>query len=387
MVSYADFSIVLVAGESSGDLLAEQLLIGLRSYFPSVRLYGIGGPHMIQQGFVSYWPMDLLTVRGIFEVIPRYFSLRTIQNSLKNKLLEDKPLVFIGVDYPGFNLGLELQLREFNIPTVHFISPQIWAWRAWRIKKIAQAVSHMLVIFPFEAEIYRKAGVPVTYVGHPLAKIIPIKSDSLTARKTLNLAPTGLVITILPGSRISELKYNTPCFLEAIKLLAQRESQLQFIAPMAGIIQYNYFLKILVKMGYVNNVSLKVMCGNSRLALEAADGVIVASGTAALEAALYKKPMVIAYKMLHASYMIMRYMNYQPWIGLPNILAREFIVPEFLQNAATPLALVEALWKQLNDPIHCRRLQQRFLDMHYSLLRDTVSISANSIYSLLQKYD
>ncbi|EJL94181.1 lipid-A-disaccharide synthase [Herbaspirillum sp. CF444] len=377
-------SIAMVAGESSGDLLASRLLSGLRPRLPDARLHGIGGPHMAEHGFISDWPMDKLTVRGLFEVIPRYREIKGIQNALRDQLLAERPAVFIGVDYGGFNLGLEQQLREAGIPTMHFIGPQIWAWRGGRIKKIARAVSHMLVIFPFEEEIYRKAGVPVTYVGHPLAEIIPMEPDQRAARAALGLQQDRRVIAILPGSRMSELKYNTASFLGAARLLRQREPQLQFVAPMAGEKQRAYFEQLIAQTGSAD-LDIRIVSGQSHATMAAADAVLVASGTASLEVALYKKPMVIAYKMMRASYEIMRHMNYQPWVGLPNILAREFLVPELLQDAATPQALADALWKQLDDPVHLQSLRQRFTDMHHSLLRDTANVSAQAVCTLLDR--
>jgi lipid-A-disaccharide synthase len=377
-------SIAMVAGESSGDLLASRLLSGLRPRLPDTRMHGIGGPHMAEHGFVSDWPMDKLTVRGLFEVIPRYRELKGIQNTLRDQLLAERPSVFIGIDYPGFNLGLEQQLRDAGIPTMHFIGPQIWAWRGGRIKKIARAVSHMLVIFPFEEEIYRKAGVPVTYVGHPLAEIIPMEPDQACARAALGLQQDRRMVAILPGSRMSELKHNTASFLGAARLLRQREPQLQFVAPMAGDKQRVYFEQLIAETGSAD-LGIHVISGQSHAAMEAADAVLVASGTASLEVALYKKPMVIAYKMMRASYTIMRHMNYQPWVGLPNILAREFVVPELLQDAATPQALADALWRQLDDPAHCRNLRQRFTDMHHTLLRDTANASAQAVCALLDR--
>lgn len=374
----------MVAGESSGDLLAGRLLSGLRPRLPDARLHGIGGPHMAAQGFVSDWAMDKLTVRGLFEVIPRYREIKGIQNALRDQLLAQRPGVFIGVDYPGFNLGLELQLREAGIPTMHFIGPQIWAWRGGRIKKIARAVSHMLVIFPFEEAIYRKAGVPVTYVGHPLAEVIPMEPDQAAARSALQLQQNQRVVAILPGSRMSELKYNTASFLGAARLLKQRDAQLQFVAPMAGDKQRAYFEQLIVQ-NRSEDLGIHIISGQSHTAMAAADAVLVASGTASLEVALYKKPMVIAYKMMRASYEIMRHMNYQPWVGLPNILAREFLVPELLQDAATPQALADALWRQLDDAGHQQMLRQRFTDMHYSLLRDTASASAQAVCALLDR--
>ncbi|MBV8624684.1 MAG: lipid-A-disaccharide synthase [Herbaspirillum sp.] len=386
MASSADLtrrqSIALVAGESSGDLLGSRLLSGLRERLPQARLHGIGGEHMAEQGFTSHWPMDKLTVRGLFEVIPRYREIKGIQEDLRDRLLADRPDVFVGVDYPGFNLGLEEQLKQAGIPTVHFIGPQIWAWRGWRIKKIQRAVSHMLVIFPFEENIYRQAGVPVTYVGHPLAEVIPLQPDTPAARQRLGLAGPGRVVAVLPGSRMSELKQNGAGFLAAARLLRQRDAQLQFVAPMAGDRQMAFFQEQIRQGGY-EDLEMHVIRGQSHSAMEAADAVLVASGTASLEVALYKKPMVISYKINWASYQIMRHMAYQPWVGLPNILAREFLVPELLQHAATPQALADAMWHQLEDHAHQQRLVRRFADMHQSLLRDTRRESANAVCEVI----
>lgn len=375
-------TIAMVAGESSGDLLASRLLSGLRVHLPQARIHGIGGVKMAEQGFVSDWPMEKLTVRGLFEVIPRYREIKSIQNALRDQLLAEKPAVFIGVDYPGFNLGLEMQLKRAGIPTVHFIGPQIWAWRGGRIKKIAKAVSHMLVVFPFEEAIYRQAGIPVTYVGHPLAEVIPLLPDVAAARAALDLPLTAKVVAILPGSRMSELKYNTAAFIGAAKLLLQRESGLRFVVPMAGVQQCDYFVQLLAHTG-LSDVPLQLVDGQSHTVLAAADVVLVASGTASLEVALFKKPMVIAYRMMRASWEIMRHMGYQPWIGLPNILAREFLVPELLQDAATPQALADALWQQLTDVSLQASLQQRFTEMHHALLRNTAKESAQAVLQVM----
>lgn len=375
-------SIAMVAGETSGDLLASRLLSGLRPRLPRVRLHGIGGPKMAEYGFVSDWPMDKLAVRGLFEVLAHYREIKGIQNALRDKLLAEKPSVFIGVDAPDFNLGLEKQLKKAGIPTVHFIGPSIWAWRGGRIKKIAESVSHMLVIFPFEEAIYRDAGIAATYVGHPLAELIPMEPDMAAARQQLGLPLASAVVAILPGSRMSELKYNAVAFVEAAKLLSKRDSSLRFVAPMAGERQHKYFNDLLAQAG-LQDVPVTVIDGQSHAAMASADAVLVASGTASLEVALFKKPMVIAYKMMRASWHVMRHMAYQPWIGLPNILARDFLVPELLQDAATPQALADALWQQLHDARKQSSLRQRFTDMHHSLLRNTAHESAQAVMQML----
>jgi lipid-A-disaccharide synthase len=382
VASSADLSLAMVAGEMSGDLLAARMLSALRPALPDAHLHGIGGPRMAEHGFVSEWPLEKMTVRGLFEVIPRYRELKRIQTTLRDRLLAERPAAFIGIDYPGFNLGLEEQIKAAGIPTMHFIGPQIWAWRGWRIKKIVRAVSHMLVVFPFEEAIYQAAGVPATYVGHPLAEVIPMEIDVAGTRAQLGLPLQGSVVAVLPGSRMSELKYNSATFLGAARLLSQRDASMQFVAPMAGVAQRAHFTEEIAKAG-LQDLPIRLIDGQSHAAMAAADAVLVASGTASLEVALHKKPMVIAYKMMAASWHIMRHMGYQPWIGLPNILAREFLVPELLQGAATPQALADAIWQQLQDDNLKQRLQQRFIDMHHSLRRDTARESAQAVLKLI----
>ncbi len=372
----------MVAGEASGDVLAARMLSALRPALPEASLEGIGGPQMAEYGFRSGQTLETMTVRGLFEIIPRYLELRRIQHGLRDRYLAQKPAVFIGVDYPGFNLGLEEQLRKNGIPTMHFIGPQIWAWRGWRIKKIMRAVSHMLVIFPFEEEIYRKAGVPATYVGHPLAEVIPMQADMVAARAQLDLPQHGSVVAVMPGSRMSELKYNSGAFIGAAAILAQREPGMRFVVPTTGLKQRQHFIDEIAAQGQ-QHLSFTIVDGQSHAAMAAADAVLVASGTASLEVALFKKPMVIAYKMLPASYHIMRHMAYQPWVGLPNILAREFLVPELLQHEASPQALAEALWRQMQDGALKEKLVQRFTEMHHSLLRNTAQESAQAVLKLI----
>ncbi|RZT10144.1 lipid-A-disaccharide synthase [Duganella sp. CF402] len=376
-------AIALVAGEPSGDMLAARLLSGLRPHLPNARFHGIGGPAMMEHGFESHWPMDQLTVRGLLPVLMRYRELKGIQSQLRDQLLAERPSVFIGADYPGFNLGLEEQLKAAGIPTMHYIGPQIWAWRGGRIKKIIRAVSHMLVVFPFEEEIYKQAGVPVSYVGHPLAELIPMTPDENAAKRALGLPEDANVVTIMPGSRMSEIKYNSVAFMQAAKLLKLRDRTLRFVAPMAGERQKAYFQQLVAQAG-LQDVEIQLLDGLSHTAIAAADAVMVASGTASLEVALFKKPMVIAYKMMELEWQILRHFGYQPWIGLPNILAREWLVPELLQHAASPEALAEAMWKQLSDAPHRLRLAQRFTDMHHSLLRNSAAESAAAVLRVIE---
>jgi len=377
-----DPKLALVAGEVSGDMLAAKLMAGLKPRLPGVAFSGIGGPRMLEQGLASDVPMETLTVRGLLPVLLRYRELKGIQNTLRERLLAERPAAFIGADYPGFNLGLEEQLKAAGIPTVHFVGPQIWAWRGGRIKKIQRAVSHMLLIFPFEEALYRQAGVPATYIGHPLAEGIPLRPDVAGARRTLGMPEDAKVVTVMPGSRMSEIKYLTEPFVRTVQLLHARDASLRFIAPMAGERQKAYFMQLMAQSG-LRDLPLTLVDGQSHACIAAADAVLAASGTATLEVALFKKPMVIAYKVLPAEWMIIRHMGYLPWIGLPNILARDSVVPEFLQHAATPEALADAVWYQLTDENNRTRLQQRFLDMHHSLLRDSATLSADAVLKVI----
>lgn len=371
----------MVAGETSGDLLGANLLSALRPQLPDTLMHGIGGPQMAKYDFVSNWPMEKLSVNGLFEVLAHYREIKGIHNHLRDHLLAQRPDVFVGIDSPEFNLSLELALKKAGIKTVHFVSPSVWAWRSGRIRKIAEAVSRILVLFPFEEAIYQKAGIPVTYVGHPLAESIPMRPDMDAARTSLGLDREKPVITIMPGSRMSELKYNSLAFVESAKILLQRDPTIQFVIPMAGDEQLKYFTKI-VTGARLDDLPLQIVRGHSHAAITAADAVLVASGTATLEVALFKKPMVIAYKLMRATWEIARHIV-KPPVGLPNILAGEMIVPELLQNAATGQALADALWFQLTDQANRQRLEERFIAMHYSLLRNTAQTSAEAILEIM----
>ena len=383
MASSDDLTLALVAGEASGDLLASRLLSGLRPMLPEVRLHGIGGPAMAEYGFVSDYPMEKLAVRGLFEVLSHYRELKALRDELREQLLMERPAIFVGVDAPDFNLDLEIQLKQAGIPTLHFVSPSVWAWRRGRIKKIGRAVSHLLVIFPFEEAIYNKAGIPVTYVGHPLAEMIPMDPDQDAARDALGIARDARVVTILPGSRLSELKHNTRVFLETAAMLKKRDPKVQFLMPMAGDTQRAFVEQLMTPD--LKALPLQIMTGGSHNAIAACDAALVASGTATLEVALFKKPMVISYRMNPASWQVLRLMAYQPWVGLPNIMAREFLVPELLQDRATPAGLSSALWAQLSNDQNRQRLRRRFVDLHHDLMRNTASQSAHAVMELLSQ--
>lgn len=372
----------MVAGETSGDILGDAILSALRPRLPYALIHGIGGQQMKKHGFISDWPMEKLAVNGLFEVLAHFWELKGIRNRLRDNIIAERPEVFVGIDAPEFNLGLEIQLKKAGIKTVHVVSPSVWAWRSGRIKKIREAVSRILVLFPFEEVIYQNAGIPVTCIGHPLAENIPMQVDMFSARQKLQLKANSPVIAILPGSRMSELKYNSHPFVEAAQILLKREPSLQFVIPMAGERQSAYFSKLL-KEYHLDHLPLNVIQGQSQQVIAASDAVLVASGTATLEVALLKKPMVIGYHLMRATWEIARRIV-KPPVGLPNILAGEMIVPELLQDEASGQKLADALWFQLTNDANRAQLYQRFTDMHYSLLRNMAHTSSEAILDVIK---
>ena len=367
--------IVFAAGEASGDLLAAPVVAALRRMRPEASIGGIAGDRMAAAGCERWNHVRELSVRGYVEVLSALPRLLALRRSLRDRVLALHASVFVGVDAPDFNLKLETWLRAAGIPTVHYVSPSIWAWRRERIEGIRRAASRVLLVFPFEQAIYDAAGVAATYVGHPLAAQIPQLPDAAAARLRLGLQPAQPLVALLPGSRRGEIEAIAPAFLGAARLMQAREPRLRFVLPIADSSLRDTVASMLAAQPDLPEVML--IPGRSHDCLEAADGVLVASGTATLEAALYKRPMVIAYKMPRLSWWLMRHRGYLPWVGLPNILAREFLVPELLQDAATPHALADALLEQMNaDPA---RLRDRFVGMHQALLRDTPMLAANAI--------
>ena len=374
----------MVAGEASGDLLAGLLLDGMRARWPPLQAVGIGGPQMLARGFQAWWPSDRLAVHGYAEALLHYREISGIRRQLKGRLLAARPDVFIGVDAPDFNLDLEAGLRSQGIRTVHFVCPSIWAWRAERVEKIRRSADHVLCIFPFEPVLLARHGIGASYVGHPLAGVIPLQPDRLAARERLGLAADASVVALLPGSRRAELRYLLPEFLAAAALVQRERTATRFILPAAPGMQQQ--VQAMVDAAGMHG-QVQVLAGQSHLALAACDATLIASGTATLEAALFKRPMVIAYKMHWLSWRLMRNKQLQPWVGLPNILCREFVVPEFLQDAATPRALADATVQWLDAAASGSQrlldLQQRFTALHKELQRDTSSIAADAIDKVL----
>lgn len=391
--------LALVAGEASGDLLAGLLLEAARTRWPQVRTYGIGGEHMMRQGFASWWPIERLSVRGYVEVVPRLPGLLLLRRRLIRRLARAQPALFLGVDAPDFNFGVERALKARGIRTLHFVSPSFWAWRPERLKVLQAAADHVLCLFPFEPELLAAHGIGATYVGHPLARAIPMEPDRAAARAALDLPQQDPVIALLPGSRAAEIKHLAPRFLSAALRLHQHRPELRFVLPavpwLAGRVR-----DIARRSGVQAALGprLKIIEGRSHDALAACDVALIASGTATLEAALFKVPMVIAYAMPNLSYRLMRRKRLLPWVGLPNILCAPrawlqpgsmlpddapFVVPELIQQAAEPEALAQAVAAWLAAPAKAAAVRARFAALHRELLQPTAERAVDAIQALV----
>lgn len=375
----------MVAGEASGDLLAGLLLQALRARWPALVAAGIGGPRMAAQGFQAWWPHHKLSVHGFgWDVLLRYREIVGIRKQLLSRLTKDKPRLFIGVDAPDFNLQLEENLRRQGVKTVHFVCPSVWAWRPERLEVIRRRVDHVLCIFPFEPALLAQHGIAATYVGHPLAQVIPEVPDRAAARQALGLAPDDDVVAILPGSRTSEVRHLALRFFEAAARIHALRPRVKFVVPAVPGLQAQ-----IEAAAHASGMGLQIqiVAGQSHTVLAACDATLIASGTATLEAALFKRPMVIAYRMGAWSWRIMRRKKLQPWVGLPNILCQEFVVPELLQEAATASALAAAVlgWldAKLEQPEKIQALEARFTALHDLLRRDTAALATQAIASVL----
>ncbi len=374
----------MVAGEASGDLLGGLLLGALRARWPQLHAAGIGGPRMAAQGFEAWWPHDKLAVSGYVQVLSHYRELSGIRNQLAERLLKvdgkQRPDVFVGIDAPDFNLDLEARLKAQGIKTIHFVSPSIWAWRGKRVEKIRHATDLVLCIFPFEPEIYAKQGVSAAYVGHPLADVIPMQVPRAQARATLGLSESDTVVALLPGSRRAELQYIAPRLLLAAVKMTQERPELRFVLPVVPGMRH--VVEPLRKQ-LAPSLVLDLLDGQSHEALAACDVTLVASGTATLEAALFKRPMVITYVMHALNWQMMKRMKYLPWVGLPNILLNDFAVPELLQGDATPERLAHAALAWLDDPQRCTALHARLDALHISLRCNTAQAATDAIEKVL----
>jgi lipid-A-disaccharide synthase len=374
--------IAIVAGEISGDILGAGLIHSLKQHYPHAHFEGIGGQNMLQTGFQTHHPMETLSVMGLFEVLKHYRTIKRCHDQLRDYFLHNPPDVFIGIDAPDFNLRLEKHLKQANIPTVHYVSPSVWAWREHRLKYIKQACDLMLTLLPFEAAYYEKNQHPVTFVGHPLADKIALETDKLTARQALNLAENKTLIAILPGSRSTELKQLAKPFIETAQWLLQKRPDIQFIVPLANqkttAIFQQYIQQIAPDLP-INYFTAQ----QSHQVMAAADVILMASGTATLEAMLVKRPMVVAYRLMTLTYWLAKQLVHIPYFSLPNLLANEKLVPEYLQHEVTPDNLGHAILYWLEHETAVIQLNKRFTQLHLQLKQSANDRAAQAIVEML----
>ncbi len=374
--------IAIVVGESSGDILGAALMQELRKLFPSATFSGIGGPRMLAQGFHSYFPQDRLAVMGLIEPLKRIFELLRIRKFLREHFIKNPPSVFIGIDSPDFNLSLEESLKEKGIKTVHYVSPSVWAWRQKRVLKVKRAVDLILTLLPFEAKFYQDHQVPVEFVGHHLADEIPLHTDKIAARKSLGLPESGRLVALLPGSRSSEVERMADLFMHAGVYCLEQDPQLHFVIPAANTDRYR---QLHIALSDYVDFPFTLFNGHSHEVMAASDVVLLASGTVTLEAMLLKKPMVVAYKMAPVTYKILSWLLKTPFISLPNLLAQKLLVPELLQDKATPQALSNAVMNYFENPDETSELVSQFKDMHGILKRNASECAAKAIASLIYR--
>ncbi len=369
----------LVAGETSGDFLGEGLIAAIRERVPEARFEGIAGPRMVAAGCESLYPMERLSVMGLVEVLGRYRELHRMRERLAGHFIANPPDVFVGIDAPDFNLGLEARLKARGIPAAHYVSPTVWAWRRNRLRKIGDSVNLMLTLFPFEAALYEERGIPVRYVGHPFADAIPPGVDAGVARAGLGLPAGGELVALLPGSRESEVRSLAPAFIGAARWCLERRPGLRFAAPMV-----NARVRALFETALAADPGLPVTLfdGRAREVMAAADAVLLASGTASLEAMLLERPMVVAYRVSPLTYWIGRRLLYVDNYAMPNLLAGEQVAPEFIQDAATPEALGSALLRYLEDPAAASRVRERFAHLHEALRQGANARAAEAVIAL-----
>ncbi|MDC0127403.1 lipid-A-disaccharide synthase [Methylophilaceae bacterium] len=378
--------IAILAGEASGDLIGSHLMSYLNSKIKNIEFIGVGGPEMSKNGLISYFDYKEISVHGYFDALKKIFRLLSLRSNLVDYLLKERPDIFIGIDAPDFNFGVERRLKFNNIPTFHYVAPSVWAWRQGRVFEIKENVDHLFAVFPHEPKIFQKAKVPITFVGHPLASKIPLNPNINKGREKLNLDKGKTIITLLPGSRLSEIKYHFELMINTAILINKeltwrKLKQAEFLIPINSKENYDHMASMLNL--YSNKIkSINLLIGHSHDAICSSNMVIAVSGTATLEAALYKKPMVIVYKTSLLSYFLLKKMLLIPYVGLPNILLKKFIVPEFLQNSATPENISDKAIEILTDKKFQKYLKVKFKDLHTKLKRN----SSELIYKKIIKY-
>jgi len=375
--------IALVAGEASGDLIGSGLIGALRRHLPGARFVGIGGARMEAAGLESWFPQERLAVHGLVEVLAHLREVLSIRRALVRRLLALRPSLFLGIDSPDFNLGIERRLRRAGVTTAHMVSPTIWAWRAGRIRTIRAAVDHMLVLFPFEEPLYHAAGIPATFIGHPLADEIAPAMEQATARDDLRLPQGTPVVTVLPGSRRGEIERMAPPFIQTARLILERVPETRFLVPLVTRATRELFEGILYREN-ARDLPMALLFGHAQQALAASDVALATSGTVTLEAALVGRPMVIAYRVAPLSFAVARRLIRTEHIGLPNILAGDAVVPEFVQDAATPDNMAQALVNLLQDEQVRSAVRQRFSRLHGLLRRDAAETAARALLPYLE---
>ena len=370
--------IALCAGEASGDLLGAHLMEAIRARCPNARFTGIGGPRMTALGFESLCEQEKLAVRGFAEVVKRLPEILSIRKGLIEKMRAARPDVFVGIDAPDFNLHVEEKLKQSGIPTVHYVSPSVWAWRRGRVNKIVRQANRVLCLFPMEPQLYRDAGGRAEFVGHPMAQTMPLEADRAAARQRMKLDGDTPVFALLPGSRVSEIDYMAPIFFQTAKLILQRYPTARFLLPVATHATRNRLTALLAEERF-KHLPIQLMTAHADLACTAADAVLVTSGTATLEVALCKRPMVISYKISPLTYAYVKRKIKVPHVGLPNILLGREAVPELLQSRAKPQLLADALIKWYESPEECAALKRDFHELHHMLRRDTAELAAQNV--------
>lgn len=371
-------TIALCAGEASGDLLGAHLMNAIRKQYPQVNFIGIGGPRMLAAGINSLYDQEKLAVRGFVEVVRKLPEILSIRRGLIKALKQIRPQVFVGIDAPDFNLGVAMQLKRAGIATVHYVSPSVWAWRRKRVKKIVKQVDEVLCLFPMEPELYQQAGGQARFIGHPLAQISPVHIDKAARRIQLRLSAQDPVFVLMPGSRVSEINFMAPLFLQAAEIILQRYPQAQFLLPLATVATRKRMLEILAQPVW-QKLPIRIMNAHADMACQAADVALVTSGTATLEVALCQCPMVISYKISSLTYAYVKHKIKVPYVGLPNILLGKNVVPELLQHNATPQKLAQAVLQWYESPAEVRAVQTDFERLHQQLTMKTDELAAQAV--------